>query len=267
MTSRLNKRMLDTGFVKLTTLLIVLFTALSTVLAPTSANASFWSEQELVNITIEAPFVELRSGPGRGFPIVHVVEQGEQLTVVTKRTAWFKVIDKRGNQGWIHQKKLVQFSFNQGALATEEQDQSDFQNRHWEGGVAYGELEDANFYRVSLAYAFSPVISSEISLGKASGSISDSDLVELTLLAQPFPEWLVSPYLSVGGGLIETTPISVLADAESRRDTLISGALGAKYYLTRNFVLRAEYKYALALTDRDDNETLRIWTLGFSAFF
>ncbi|MGB1262020.1 MAG: SH3 domain-containing protein [Cognaticolwellia sp.] len=216
------------------------------------------------SIVIEVPYIELRSGPGRGYPITHVVEQNESLKVLVKRTAWFKVEDKRGNQGWFHQDHLLSFSFNQQPVITAQQ--NDYLARSWEMGVGYGELEQSDFYRLNLSYAFSPVISTELIVGKGIGNVSDNEIAELMLTAQPFPELSVIPYFSVGAGAIRTTPHSVLADAKQRNNTLLSSAVGFKYYLARNFLLRAEYKYSLVLTDRDDNEGVRIWTLGFSVF-
>ncbi len=218
------------------------------------------------SIEIEVPYIELRSGPGRGYPITQVVEKGESVWVLVKRTAWFKVQDKRGNQGWFHQDKLLSFSFKQQPVISEQNRQEDYLSRVWEIGVGYGEFEQADFYRLSLSYAFSSVISTELQVGKAIGSVSDNEIAELMLLAQPFPELSVIPYFGVGAGAIRTTPHSVLADAQDRNNTLISGAIGLKYYLARNFLLRAEYKYSLVLTDRDDNEGVRTWTLGFSVF-
>ena len=218
------------------------------------------------SIVIEVPFIELRSGPGRGYPITNVLEQNEIVIVLVKRTAWFKVEDKRGNQGWFHQDNLLNFSFDQQPVISAEKNQDDYLSRTWELGVGYGELEQANFYQLNLSYAFSPVLSSELNIGKAIGSVSDSEIVELMLTAQPFPELMVIPYFAVGAGAIRTTPQSVLADAQERNNTLLSSAIGLKYYLARNFLLRAEYKYSLVLTDRDDNEGVRIWTLGFSVF-
>lgn len=218
------------------------------------------------SIVIEVPYIELRSGPGRGYPITQVIEQGESVFVLVKRTAWFKVQDKRGNQGWFHQDSLLNFSFKQQPVISAQQTNDDYLSRIWEIGVGYGEFEQADFYRLSLSYAFSSVISTELQIAKAIGSVSDNEMVELMLVAQPLPELSVIPYFAVGAGAVRTTPHSVLADAQDRNNTLISSAVGFKYYLARNFLLRAEYKYSLVLTDRDDNEGVRTWTLGFSVF-
>jgi len=227
------------------------------------------AEENATNVLkIDVAYVELHSGPGIGYPVLHVIEKDEFITVQVKRTSWLKVTDKRGNTGWLHQDELLGLKNHQGEkVTTAEITWNDFQARDYEAGVMYGNFEGAQFYNANIAYLFTPVFSGELSLGKALGSISDSDLIEATLITQPFPEWLVSPYIGIGGGIIKTKPHSVLVDSEIREDTLMSAAFGLKYHLARNFLLRAEYKYSLVLTDRDDNEEIQIWKVGFSVFF
>ncbi|GGI76507.1 SH3 domain-containing protein [Shewanella gelidii] len=219
------------------------------------------------SLKIEVPYVELRSGPSAGYPVVHVVENSEYVTVLVKRTSWLKVKDKRGIEGWFHEDDLLGLTQGGQAISNPQIDEQDFQQRNFEVGVMYGDLEGANFYNLYGSYALSSVFSTELSVGKALGNISDSDVIELMLMSQPFPEWTVIPYVGVGGGMINTTPHSVLADSESRRSTLMSAATGIKYHIARNFLLRAEYRFSLALTDRDDNEEIQTWKLGFSVFF
>jgi len=216
---------------------------------------------------IDVPFVELHSGPSAGYPVVHVVEKNENVIVLIKRTSWLKVKDKRGIEGWLHEDDLFGLSQNGNAITQAENTQLSFQHRDVESGVMYGDLEGANFYNVYLGYSFTPVFSAEVSVGKALGSISDSNLYEVMLISQPIPDLLVTPYLGIGGGMIDTKPHSVLADSEKRKSTLMSAAAGIKYHLASNFILRAEYKLSLALTDRDVNEEIHTWKIGFSVFF
>ena len=219
-------------------------------------------------LLIEVAFVELHSGPGIGYPVLYVVEKGEYLTVQVQRTSWLKVTDKRGNTGWLHQDDLLGLTTAQGEkLTSAEISWHDFQSRDYEAGVMYGDFEGAHFYNAQFAYLFTTVFSGEISVGKALGTISDSDLYEVMFISQPMPELFISPYIGIGGGVIKTKPHSVLADSEKRQDTLMSAAFGLKYHLARNFLLRAEYRYSLVLTDRDDNEEIQVWKLGFSVFF
>ena len=218
-------------------------------------------------LLIEVPYVELHSGPGNGYPIINVIEKNDLVTVLIKRTSWIKVEDKRGGQGWFHQNALFQVSHLGEKVSLSEIEYDDYQQRTWEGSVMFGDFNGANFYNIGLGYVFSPVISAEVSLAKSQGEISDSNIYEVSVLSQPFPDYTVSPYFSVGVGQIHTEPHSVLADTKTRENTLVSTAVGVKYYLARNFVLRAEYKYSLVLTDRDENEDIKLWKMGFSVFF
>lgn len=218
-------------------------------------------------LLIEVPFVELLSGAGAGYPVINVAEKNDLVTVLLKRTSWLKVEDKRGNQGWFHQDSLLQVSHSGEKVTLKEIEFHDYKQRTWEGAVMFGDFNDANFYNIAIGYVFTPMITSELSLGKSQGDISDSNIYELQVVSQPFPDLTISPYFSVGLGIISTEPKSILADAKTRDNTLVSTAIGGKYYLARNFVLRAEYKYSLVLTDRDENEEIQLWKVGFSVFF
>lgn len=220
-----------------------------------------------IKLTIEATYIELHSGPGVGYPITNVIEKGEQVELLVKRTNWLKVKDQRNNIGWLNQDDLNNLTKKGADVTHADLTFADFQKRKYEAGVMYGEFDSSDFYNIHLGYTLSPVFSTEISIGKALGSISDNDLFEVSLMSQPFPEITVIPYIGVSGGIITTKPHSVLADSEKRQDTFMATAIGLKYHLARNFILRAEYKYSLVLTDRNDNEEVQTWKLGFSVFF
>lgn len=225
------------------------------------------ADDKPIELQIEVSFIELHSGPGTGYPILNVIEKGEFVEVLVKRTSWLKIKDQRNNIGWLNQSDLFGLTQQGKKIAQLELTITDFQNRAYEAGAMYGDFDGADFYNIHFDYILSSVFSTEISLGKALGEISDSDLYEVMLISQPFPDLVVIPYIGIGGGIINTTPHSVLADSENRQDTLMSAAIGLKYHLARNFLFRAEYKYSLVLTDRDDNEEVQVWKLGFSVFF
>ncbi|MER2493683.1 SH3 domain-containing protein [Catenovulum sediminis] len=224
-------------------------------------------KNESIQLIVEVPFVEMHSGPNIAYPVIYVAERGEVLTVVRKRTSWLKVSDKRGNQGWIHQDALRLLTQKERRIQLAEYSFEDYQNRNWETGVMFGQLNKAEYFNWYIAYMFDPVLSTEFSAGKVLGQSSDSTVYDLILLAQPFPQWTVTPFLGVGAGVIETKPHSVLAQAQDRNNTLLTTNVGLKYHVTRNFIIRAEYKFSLVLTKRNSNEELDTWKLGISAFF
>ena len=47
-------------------------------------------------ILIADPFIELHTGPGRGYPVFHVIERGREVTIVKRRTDWFELRTDRG---------------------------------------------------------------------------------------------------------------------------------------------------------------------------
>jgi uncharacterized protein YgiM (DUF1202 family) len=50
---------------------------------------------------VAEPFLELHTGPGRGFPVFHVVDRGQRIEVLKRRTDWFQVRTDRGVRGWV----------------------------------------------------------------------------------------------------------------------------------------------------------------------
>ena len=87
------------------------------------------------------------------------------------------------------------------------------------------------------------------------------------ILMHPFPKWRLSPYFTIGSGVIEIKPHTTIVHAEDRTDEIAHVGMGANLYLSDRFMLRMEYKRHTVLTSRDDNEEIDQWKAGFSVFF
>ena len=80
----------------------------------------------MLQVFVSEPYLELSTGPGRGYPVFHVVEREESVDVLFRRTDWFKVRDEQGVEGWarardMRRTKLADgspFVFNLGDMAT-----------------------------------------------------------------------------------------------------------------------------------------------------
>jgi hypothetical protein len=82
------------------------------------------------------------------------------------------------------------------------------------------------------------------------------------------PEWRLSPYFTLGTGLIYTDPKSTLVQVQERTDQIGYVGGGLQFYLTRRFMLRSEYRDNIIFTKRDENEEVHEWKyLGFAFFF
>ena len=80
----------------------VLLIALGQLMLPALSLA----EDRHQEVVVEDPYIELHSGPGRGYPIFYVAERGEEIEIVRRRTDWFQVIVPRGEEGWVHLEQL-----------------------------------------------------------------------------------------------------------------------------------------------------------------
>src|SRR4030095_6837419 len=53
------------------------------------------------------PYLELHTGPGRGFPVFFVVQREDWVVVQLRYTDWYKVRTEGGKEGWVHRSQLV----------------------------------------------------------------------------------------------------------------------------------------------------------------
>jgi hypothetical protein len=82
------------------------------------------------------------------------------------------------------------------------------------------------------------------------------------------PEWRLSPYFTLGTGIIYIEPKATLVRTEDRTDQIGYVGAGLQFYLTRRFMLRSEYRKNIVFTSRNDNEEIDEWKyLGFACFF
>lgn len=221
-------------------------------------------------VQVAEPFIELHSGPAEGYPVFHVAAKGEWLSVIKRRTAWFKVETAKGLQGWVKQGDLTLTLTSSGEpVSITEGNFAAYALRNFELGAMAGVLESIPAISVTAGWVATENIATEVSFTQALGDFSESQLLMASVLFYPFPQWHWSPYVSLGGGQITTKPRANLVDsgAEQRSSDMLAAGLGLRYYLARNVVLKLEYQSLLAITDRDEQEELEQWKLGFAVFF
>ena len=249
------------GFSQLRVLVIVL------LLQALLARQAF-SEEQLVEVVVAAPYLEMHTGPGRGYPVFHVVDRGETISVLKRRTDWFRVRTGKGKEGWVKRAEMEQTLTPAGDQTRfAEANIGDFSKRRWEAGVLAGDFEGADMITAYTGYAMTANFSVELSVSQVFGNYSDSVVGRVSLLAQPFPEWRLSPFFSLGTGIIYTDPNVTLVDESDRTEQIGSVGVGIRCYLTRRFLLRAEYRNSVIFQDKDDNQEINEWKAGFAFFF
>ncbi|MEM0954479.1 MAG: SH3 domain-containing protein [Pseudomonadota bacterium] len=214
------------------------------------------------------PFVEMRTAPGRGYPVFYVAERGETITLLKRRTDWIKLRNERGVEGWAHIDSVGRTLNAQGeALAFHAPNLSSFGQRRWEAGLMVGDFGDTDAVTLYGGWHFTRNLSLETHVTENFGDFSDGRQATLSLVHQMFPDWRYSPFISIGGGIRETSPRATLVETEDRVDNLASVGAGLRIYLTRRLILRMQYKNNVIMTDRDDDEEIHEWQIGLSAFY
>jgi len=239
---------------------------LTAVLVSLAATAAVAGEAQFV--TVDDPYIELHTGPGKGYPITRIIERGARIEIVKRRTQWFKVRDERGEQGWAAQEQMARTLQPSGKPAEfREPGREDYQQQRWSIGLLAGDFGGATVYTGFAAYRLSKHLAVELDASQILGNFSDGWGASINISHTFVPEWRASPFFSLGTGIIRIEPKSTLAQAEDRTDqTAIVGA-GVQAYLSRRFVVRAEYKSYVVLSSRNDNEDVDEWKAGFAVFF
>lgn len=221
-----------------------------------------------VTVNVADPYLELHTGPGRGYPVTHVVPRGEDISVLKRRTDWFKVRDQRGREGWAHRKQMAETLTPAGTtLPIDDPGREQFAEHRLEIGVLAGDFGGANVITAYGAYAFNPHLAGEIRLSHLLGNSSDGQIATVGLTHVFRPDWRMQPFVSIGTGAIRIQPKATLVQTPDRTDQLAYVGAGVKAYLSRRFIFRAEYNKYVVFTDRDDNEEANEWKLGFAFFF
>jgi len=219
-------------------------------------------------VEIADPYIEMHTGPGRGFPIFHVADRGDTIEVKTRRTDWFKVSTERGVSGWVSAEQLSQtLQLDGNPTEIHDPGRDEFIERRREFGFQLGDFDGANMMTLYGAYLFTDNLSLELSASDITGDFSSGWMVSASLMHQPFPRWYVSPYFALGTGFLKIEPKATLVQAENRTDQEAHVRFGLRSHLGRRFLLRAEYTSYVIFTKRDTNEEPDAWTAGFSFFF
>ena len=221
---------------------------------------------ETLDVVVADPFLELRTGAGRGYPVTQVVRRGEPVKVLKRRTDWFKVRDARGHEGWVHREQLAMTLVPGAGPVDARPPGTDRSGRYYrEAGVMAGAFEDDHVLTAYASYDFNPYLAVELRLSQVFSYDYDAHLLALGLTHTFVPDWRVQPFLSLGTGLVRTRPEEPRGPTET--DQLAYFGAGIKVPLSPRIEFRAEFNEYVVFTERDDNEEIKEWKLGFAFSF
>jgi uncharacterized protein YgiM (DUF1202 family) len=222
-------------------------------------------------VTVADPFVEMHSGPGAGYPIFHVVDRGVEVSIIRRKTNWFKIETSDGKTGWVSRDQMRQTLQPSGQpFEVVELDESDFAQRKWVLGVTGGEIESAPVFTIFGGYSFTENLTVEVHFGQSVGSVSSSRFLKGNVVMQPLPDFKYSPYLTLGLGKIEVSPNSTLLAANDDVHTFAQVGIGIQRFVSRNFLFRFEvneYVIFSTTSTSNNNEEVNEWKFGFAVFY
>jgi hypothetical protein len=184
------------------------------------------------------------------------------------RTEWYLVRADNGKEGWVDRAQM-ELTLQPGGdpISFDDADLEDFTNARWEGGVLAGDFGGANIVSLYGSYSLNPNVSVELWTSRILGNFSNGWMGSVNIVHEAFPEWRVSPFFTLGAGVIYTEPKSTIVQGEDRTDQIGHVGAGFRVYATRRFLLRAEYKSYVVFTSRNENEEVEEWKVGFAFFF
>jgi Bacterial SH3 domain len=219
-------------------------------------------------VVVQDAYIDLRTGPGRGFPATRSIERNSSIQLLRQRTDWIKVRTADGREGWVHRAQLERTLTPGGAEVRVAGPTPEARTEHhWEVGLGTGDFDGANVVIVNGAYALTSNLLLRADVSHLLGDYSNGWLGTAGIAHVIMPAWRVSPFLGIGGGVLTVSPKATLVQAEDRTDSVAYAAIGARGFLTHRFLLQAEYRSYVVFTSRDENEEIDAWTVGFTYFF
>jgi len=223
---------------------------------------------ELRELHVTEPYLELREGPGRGYAVTQVVPRGDSFEVPYRRTEWFRVRTRRGVEGWAHEREVLRTLLPDGSpFSIDLGNREGFTSHRFEMGGSAGDYGGATLIGAYFAYAFNEQLQLELTGSQFLGDASNGYSAEIGLAHVYRPDWRLSPLLTLGAGAIRIEPKSTLVLPEDRTDQTAYAGAGLRFYLTRRFFLRGEYRHHMVFTSRNENEEIEEWKLSFAFFF
>jgi hypothetical protein len=224
------------------------------------------AREAYLELVVTRPYLEMHTGPGRGFPVFYVVGRGETLTVLYSRTDWYRVRAPRGEEGWVRRDDLASTTLASGEPAPIPP-YPDFSAHRWEIGAGYGVYNRENLVTAYLDFGFTDALDAELVVQQALGTLDNRNIVTIGLRNTVVPEWKwFSPTIGIGTGYQKISDKVPPAPLESGNE-LAYASLGARGFITRRFMWRFDWRAYVVFNQLNKSEVLEEWKFGLAVFF
>lgn len=221
-----------------------------------------------IQVEIIDSFADMHTGPGRGYPVFHTVEQGDNIKLLKRKGHWYYAQSPSGTKGWIPSTQLARTMKSNGVpVYIPSSDRGDFLTSLWRVGFSTGQFEKSNDFSIFAGYQALSWLGAEIEYGEVFNSDSNTDYYSFNVLVEPYSKWKLTPYLLLGVGKMTFDEKQKDSNKALNNAPFNSYGIGLNYYIGFNFVLRSEYRWYSASANTNHDYDFNEWKLGFSTFF
>lgn len=222
----------------------------------------------LARVRVVGPYLDMHSGPGRGYPVFYVAERDEWVVIELRHTDWFKVRTARGAQGWVSREQMKQ-TVTEDGTPFELADPSllDFLNRRFDVGAGYGATKKTSITRLWAGWRMSDTLSLDLNIAEVQSQTATTGIWTASLLGEPWSDKRISPFFGVGVGRFHYEPNKSLVNREVLDGNMGVVTLGLRYHLSGRAAVRVDYSRYLVTVSDFDYRKYHAGTIGLSIHF
>jgi uncharacterized protein YgiM (DUF1202 family) len=245
------------------------FTGLGLVLLlALGAEPSRAAERPAERLQVVEPYLEMHTGPGRGYPVFFVVERSQWVAIESRSTDWYRVRAEGGQLGWVQRQQLESTLTAAGNAKTfRDLLIDDYLSRRLEFSGSWGRFSREPMLKLSLHYRLADAVGAELTVGQVQGLFSGTEFWHLALTSEPWSDRRWSPFFAVGLGRFKNIPNTSLVDAVATDAKLGQATLGLRWHLAERFTARLDWTLYTAYVSDARSTEYRSLTAGLGFFF
>jgi hypothetical protein len=219
-------------------------------------------------VQVTDPFIELHTGPGRGYPVFYVAQRSDWIEIESRHTDWYRVRTAAGKEGWVNREQLGStLTESGGTMSFRDVVLDDYLRRRAEIGAGWGHFSGSSMFKLWATYNLNDTFAVELTGGQVQGLYSGTSFWQLDVLAEPWAEKRLSPFFGIGVGKIDNVPNASLVSDISNNAKLANAMIGVRYHLTDRLIARMDWTEYTSFISSARTDQYHSLAVGLAFFF